>query len=186
MSYDSILEATETSMLSAIEHMDNDFAKFRTGKASTSLVEDITVDYYGTPTRLKELAGISTPEPRLIAIQPWDASIISLVEKAIQVAELGISPVNDGKIIRLNLPELSEERRKDLAKQVKKRTEEAKIAVRNIRRDGNDQGKKAEKGGEMTEDDLRDLLDEIQKLTDKYIKEVDAKCHAKEKDLLNI
>ena len=183
---DELMDHTEEHMMKAVEAMNSDFATIRTGKASPALVENMTVDYYGTPTKLKELAGITTPEPRLIVIQPWDPSSVSAIEKAIIASNLGISPVSDGRVLRLPIPELSEERRATLAKQVKARAEEARIAVRNIRRDANDIAKKAQKGSEITEDDLKDMLEDIQKLTDDYIKEIDAALSRKEDELMNI
>jgi len=183
---DGLLDYTEEHMLKAVEVMKSDFAAIRTGKASPALVEGILVDYYGTPTRLKELAGITTPEARLIVIQPWDPSCVPLIEKAILASNLGISPVSDGKILRLPMPELTEERRKALTKQVKARAEEAKVAVRNIRRDSNDAAKKAKKESLITEDDLSDMLESIQELTDKYIKKIDAVLKEKEEELMTI
>ncbi len=173
-------------MIKTLEIMENDFSSVRTGKASPSLVEGMMIDYYGTPTKLKELAGITVPEPRLLVIQPWDPSSVQLIEKSILASDLGISPVSDGKILRLPIPELSEERREKLTKQVKTRAEEAKIAFRNIRREGNDLAKKAEKKSEITEDDLKETLDDIQKLTDEYIKNIDKSFVAKEKDLMSL
>lgn len=183
---DDLMDYTEEHMMKTVEVMQNDFATIRTGKASPALVEGLSIDYYGTPTKLKELAGITTPEPRLLVIQPWDPSSVPTIEKAIMKSNIGISPVSDGKILRLPIPELSEERRQNLTKQVKGRAEEARIAIRNIRRDSNDVAKKAEKTSEITEDDLKDMLDNIQKLTDDYIKEVDSELNKKEEELLNL
>ena len=181
-----LMDYLEEHMMKTQENMGKDFSAFRTGKASPSLVENVTVDYYGTPTRLKELAGITVPEPRMLVVQPWDRGAMPAVEKALIAANLGISPVNDGKIIRLPIPELSEERRASLAKQVKHRAEEAKIAIRNIRRDGNELAKKAQKNSEITEDDLKQMLDDIQKLTDDYIVAIDKDQAHKEKELMNV
>ena len=183
---DDLMDYTEEHMMKAVEVMQNDFAAIRTGKASPALVEGLVINYYGTPTKLKELAGITTPEPRLLVIQPWDPSSVPTIEKAIMASNIGISPVSDGKILRLPIPELSEERRQNLAKQVKARAEEARIAVRNIRRDSNDVAKKAEKNSEITEDDLKVMLENIQKLTDDYIKEVDKVLQKKEEELMNL
>ena len=183
---DDLMDYTEEHMMKAVEVMQSDFASIRTGKASPALVENMTIDYYGTPTKLKELAGITTPESRLLVIQPWDPSSVAVIEKAIQASSIGISPVSDGRVLRLPIPELSAERREMLAKQVKARAEEARIAVRNIRRDANDAAKKAQKASEITEDDLKDMLEDIQKLTDDYIKEIDEVLHKKEEELLNI
>ncbi len=182
----SLMDFLEEHMMKTQENMGKDLAAFRTGKASPSLVENITVDYYGTPTRLKELAGITVPEPRMLVVQPWDRGAMPAVEKALIAANLGISPVNDGKIIRLPIPELSEERRASLAKQAKHRAEEAKVAIRNIRRDGNELAKKAQKNSEITEDDLKQMLDDIQKLTDDYIIAIDKDLVHKEKELMNV
>src|SRR5210317_1946776 len=139
---DTLIEETEEKMMGAIEALERDFGAYRTGTASPSLVEGLMVDYYGTQTRLKDIAGITTPEPRLLVIQPWDQSAIQAIEKAIQASDVGISPQNDGRVIRLPIPELTEERRRDLSKQVKQRSEEAKVVIRNHRRDANDQIKK--------------------------------------------
>jgi ribosome recycling factor len=181
-----LMDNTEEQMMNALEAMQNDFAAVRTGKASPALVENINVDYYGTPTRLKELAGVTAPEARLLVVQPWDPSAVSAIEKALLSSNIGISPVSDGRVLRLPIPELSEERRAKLAKQVKGRAEESRIQVRNIRRDSNDIAKKAQKSSEITEDDLKDMLDDIQKLTDDYIKQIDEALEAKDKELMSI
>jgi ribosome recycling factor len=181
-----LLDYIEEHMMKTEESMEKDFAAVRTGKASPALVENIMVDYYGTQTRMKELAGITVPEPRMLVLQPWDRSSLQAVEKAIIASNLGISPVNDGKIIRLPIPELSEERRNTLVKQVKHRTEEAKIAIRNIRRDGNEAAKKAQKDSQITEDELTQMHDDIQKLTDNYIAAVEKDLEKKEKELLSV
>lgn len=183
---DTLLERTEEKMMQAAEAAEGDFSRFRSGKASPGLIENIMVDYYGTSTRLRDIAGITTPEPRLLVVQPWDQNALAAIEKAIQVANLGISPVNDGRIIRLPVPELSEERRKDLIKQVKKRAEEAKVELRNHRRDANEIAKKAQKASDITEDDLKELFDNIQKLTDSYITQIDELTAKKEKELLTV
>jgi ribosome recycling factor len=183
---DDLMDYTEEHMMKTIEVMQADFSTIRTGKASPALVENMTIDYYGTPTKLRELAGITTPEPRLLVVQPWDPSSVQVIEKSILASNLGISPVSDGRVLRLPIPELSEERRQNLAKQVKTRAEEARIAIRNIRRDSNDVAKKSQKASEITEDDLKDMLSDIQKLTDDYIKEIDTILQKKEDELLNI
>ena len=183
---DLLIDHLEEEMMNAEEAMQRDFATVRTGKASPGLVENLNVDYYGTPTRLKELAGITVPEPRMLVIQPWDPSSIALIEKAINASNIGISPVNDGRILRLPMPELSEERRNSFVKQVKLRSEDAKISIRNIRREGNELAKKSQKKSEITEDDLKDMLKDIQDLTDKYIKEIDEIFALKEQDLLSV
>lgn len=186
VSIGELTDFIEEHMMKTEESMEKDFAAVRTGKASPALVENIMVDYYGTQTRMKELAGITVPEPRMLVVQPWDRGSIHAVEKAIIASNLGISPVSDGKIIRLPIPELSEERRNSLVKQVKHRAEEAKIAIRNIRRDGNEAAKKAQKDSLITEDDLTQMLDDIQKLTDSYISAIDKDLEKKEKDLMSV
>jgi ribosome recycling factor len=186
MAIGDLLDETEEEMMAGFEAMDRDFAGIRTGKASTSLVENIDVDYYGTATRLKEIAGITTPEPRLIVIQPWDKNALGPIEKAIQTSNIGIMPVSDGRVVRLPLPELSEERREDLAKQVKRRAEEAKVEMRNHRRDGNEAAKKAHKNSDITEDVMHDIMEGIQKLTDDYIKQIDDTTKAKEAEILTV
>ena len=183
---DSLTEHLMERMDKTIEHMKSDFSAYRTGKASPALVENILIDYYGTSTRLKELAGITVPEPRLLVIQPYDPSSVPTIEKAISSSNIGINPVSDGKILRLPIPELSEERRSSLTKQVNTRTEEARVAIRNIRREGNDIAKKAEKSSDITEDDLKFVLKEIQELTDSSIEEIDKILQAKENELMNI
>lgn len=166
--------------------MKQDFTGIRTGKASGSLVENIQVEYYGTMTRMRDIAGITTPDARTVSIQPWDKGALGPIERAIINSNLGISPVNDGKVIRLPIPPLSEERRQGLCKQVKTRAEEAKVALRNIRRDVNELAKKAQKASEITEDQLKDLLDKIQKITDDGIKMIDTLALEKEKDILTV
>ncbi len=179
-------EKMEEQAMKAMDAMSSDFAAIRTGKASGALVENIQVEYYGSMTRLRDMAGISTPDARTICIQPWDKTALRNIEKAIIDSNLGISPVNDGKVIRLPVPPLSEERRVQLAKQVKARAEEAKVAVRNGRRDVNEAAKKAQKASEITEDQLKTLLEDIQKLTDDTIKEIDAAAAAKEQELMTV
>lgn len=186
MSIESIIDETEEKMLEAIEAMERDFAGFRTGKASTALVENIQVEVYGSTMRLREVAGITTPEPRLIVVQPWDKSAMGNIEKALQQSNLGISPLNDGKVIRLPVPELSEERRRDLSKQVKSRSEDAKVAIRNSRRTANDEIKKAQKNSAITEDEERDLLDQVQKLTDDYTKQIEDMTDSKATEILQV
>ncbi|MBR2508659.1 MAG: ribosome recycling factor [Lentisphaeria bacterium] len=182
----TLLDDTEELMMKSEDAMKNDFSAIRTGKASPALLDGVMVEYYGAMTRLKELAGISAPEPRLLVVQPWDAASIKAVEKAIIAANLGITPMNDGKLIKLPIPELSQERRTALAKQAKARAEEAKVSLRNIRRDANEFAKKAQKGGELTEDELKKMLDDIQKMTDSYIATVDKDLAAKEKELMTV
>lgn len=182
----NLLDHLMDRMEKAITHMKTDFSGYRTGKASPSLVEGIMIDYYGTAVRLKEIAGITAPEPRLLVIQPYDPNSVGAIEKAINMSNVGIHPVSDGKILRLPIPELSEERRASLAKQAHARAEETRVAVRNIRREGNDAAKKAQKNSELTEDELKKMLDDIQEMTDEFIKEVDNILKAKEKELMSM
>ena len=183
MKVKEILHDTEEKMKRAVEAMMREFLEVRTGRASPSLVEGIRVEYYGTPTPLKQLATISTPDARLIVIQPWDISILAEVEKAILRSDLGITPTNDGKLIRISIPQLSKERREELAKLVKKMAEDGRISIRTIRRDAVEAARNLEKGSVITEDDRFRAQDEIQKLTDKYIKEIDNLLVAKEKEI---
>jgi ribosome recycling factor len=173
-------------MTKAIQAYTRELASIRAGRASASLLDRIQVEYYGAPTPVNQLAGISVPEARLLVIQPYDKSILGEIEKAILKSDLGLNPSNDGSIIRLAIPQLTEERRKELAKQVKKEAEEAKIAIRNIRRDGNEDLKKLEKNGEITEDDLRGYSDDIQKMTDEHISKIDQITKDKEKEILEV
>lgn len=163
-----------------------DLATVRAGRANAALVDKVTVEYYGTPTPLKSLANISVPEPRTLLITPFDPKSIPEIEKAINVANIGINPINDGKVVRLQIPQVTEERRKELTKTVKKMGEDTKVAVRNLRRDANDKVKKLEKAGDYTEDDVKDTLKEIQELTDKSIKEIDEIVAAKEKEIMEV
>ncbi|MCE5199253.1 MAG: ribosome recycling factor [Armatimonadota bacterium] len=173
-------------MQKAVEAADHDFSTLRTGRANPLILEGIKVDYYGTPTPLNQLAGITVPEPRQLMIQPWDRSTIDPIVKAIQSSDIGMTPQSDGQVIRLNIPYLTEERRKELIKQLHKKAEEHKIAVRNIRRDANEHLKAQEKASEITEDDMKRLQEKIQKLTDKYIVEVDKAASAKEAELKEV
>ena len=173
-------------MIKTAEVLSTQFDTVRAGRANAAVLDQIEVDYYGSPTPIRQIASISSPDPRTLLIQPWDGSTLKLIEKAILTSELGINPQNDGRIIRLVFPQLTEERRKELAKQVRKYGEEAKVAVRNIRRDAMDKFKKEQKKGEITEDDLKDLEKDMQKLTDDYTKEVDKLTAAKEKELFEI
>lgn len=177
------LEETKERMDASIDSLKKDLSRLRTGKANISLLDGITVPYYGTPTPLNQVANISAPEPRLLTIQPWDKSIIAEIEKAIQKSDIGITPSNDGALIRLPLPQLTQEVREDLAKQAKKRGEDAKISVRNIRRDTNDHIKKEK---DMPEDEAKGLQDDVQKFTDEAIKEIDRIVADKEKDIMEI
>lgn len=186
ISIDDVSGTTRARMDEALEAMKRDFASVRTGKASPSLVEGISVDYYGTSTRLRDIAGITAPEPRLLVIQPWDQNAIKNIEKAIQSSDIGISPVNDGRVIRLPIPELSEERRKEMVKMVTGRAEDARVAVRNIRREANEVIKKAEKRSDITEDDMSDMLEEVQRLTDEHVAEIDRLLEEKNKELMEV
>lgn len=186
MDKDSLQLDAEERMDKALAALDRDFAKLRTGRASTSLVEDIKVDYYGTPTPIQQLASVAVPDSRTVTIQPWDRNSFGLVEKAILKSDLGLTPMNDGKLIRISIPPLTEDRRKDLTKVAKKYTEEAKVALRNIRRDVNDSLKKLEKDKSLSEDELKKAMDDVQKLTDSYVAKADAKASAKEKEIMEI
>lgn len=176
----------EEKMKKTLAALESEYSTIRVGRANPKVLDKITVDYYGTPTPLNQVGNITVPEARLIEIKPWESSLLKEIEKAINMSDLGINPSNDGKVIRLVFPELTEERRKELTKDVKKKGEDSKIAIRNIRRDAVDVFKKQEKKGELSEDVLNDLLDEIQKITDKYITEIDKKIEAKSKDVLSV
>ena len=182
MDYTDIKE----KMNRTINVFDEKLAEVRAGRANPAILNKIKIDYYGTQTPINQIAGISVPEARLIVIQPWDASVLKEIEKAILASDIGINPNNDGKVIRLTFPELTEERRKEIVKDVRKMAEETKVAVRSIRRDGMDQAKNSQKNGEMTEDELKQAEDEIQKITDKYISEVDKMLESKEKELMSV
>jgi ribosome recycling factor len=173
-------------MTKAVQAYTRELASIRAGRASASLLDKIVVEYYGVPTPINQLASISTPEARLLMIQPYDKSIVSDVEKAIMKSDLGLNPTSDGSVIRIAIPALTEERRKELVKLVKKESEEAKVAIRNIRRDANDDLKKLEKNGELTEDDLRGYTDDVQKLTDEFIAKIDQITKEKEKEILEV
>lgn len=173
----------ENKMKKTLEVLGAQFDSVRAGRANAAVLDQISVDYYGTPTPIHQIASISTPDPRSLAIQPWDASALKSIEKAILASDLGINPTNDGRVIRLIFPVLTEERRKELAKLVKKYGEDGKVAIRNVRRDAMDKLKKQQKASEITEDDLKSMEKDIQKLTDDYIKEVDALTAKKEKEL---
>ena len=176
----------EHKMTKTIEVLSKELAAIRAGRANPGVLDKITVEYYGAPTPLNQVAAISTPDPRTLAVQPWDGSILRQIEKAIQVSDLGINPQNDGKVIRLVFPPLTEERRKELIKQVSKIGEEAKVAIRNVRREAIDKFKAAQKKSEMTEDDLREGEDKIQKATDKFVKEIDGIVAKKSKELAEV
>ena len=173
-------------MQKTLDVMQANFAAVRAGRANAAVLDQIRVDYYGTPTPINQIASIASPDPRTLTIQPWDASTMKLIEKAIQASDLGINPQNDGRLIRLAFPQLTEERRKELIKQVRKYGEESKTAIRNIRRDAMDSFKKQQKKSEITEDDLKNAEKDIQKLTDDYIADVDKLVAKKEKELSEI
>ena len=176
----------ENRMDKTIEVFKQNLSEVRAGRANPAILNKVSVEYYGTPTPINQVAGISVPEARLIVIQPWDVSILKEIEKAILASDIGINPNNDGKVIRLAFPELTEERRKDLVKDIKKMAEESKVAVRAIRRDGIDKAKAMQKNSEITEDDLRTAEDSIQKLTDKKVEEIDKVLADKEKEILTV
>ena len=179
------LNVYEEKMKKTLHNLDGELGAIRAGRANPKVLDKIVVDYWGSPTPLQQVANVSVPEARMIVIQPWEKSMLKVIEKAILVSELGINPTNDGTCIRLLFPELTGERRKELAKDVKKKGEAAKVAVRNIRRDGNDAFKKL-KGSDVSEDEIKDLEDELQKLTDKYIKEVDKAVDVKTKEVMTV
>jgi ribosome recycling factor len=181
-----IIDQAKERMTKAIDALTRAFAAIRAGRANASLLDRISVEYYGAPTPLNQMASISVPEARLLVIQPYDKTILGEIEKALLKSDIGITPTNDGNVIRLTIPALTEERRKDLSKLVKKEAEEAKVAIRNIRRDVNDDFKKAEKAGDITEDDLRGYSDDVQKITDDYIKQIDELATEKEKEILSV
>lgn len=183
---DTFLKETETKMKKAVESTKDKFASIRAGRANVSMLDGITVDAYGAPSPLSQIGTLSAPEARLLTIDPWDKSLIPAIEKAIQQANLGLNPSNDGRIIRLSVPELTEERRKEYVKIVRKEAEEGKVAIRNIRKDVNNKLRKSEKDSEITEDDLKSGEDSVQKLTDKFTKLVDEALDKKEKELTTV
>ena len=176
----------DAKMQKTIDVVMSDFASVRAGRANAAVLDKITVDYYGAPTPLNQVAAISSPDPRSLMIQPWDSTLLKAIEKAIQTSDLGINPQNDGSVIRLTFPQLTEDRRKELVKEIKKMGEECKVAIRSIRRDAMEKFKAMKKNNEITEDDLKDCEDEIQKLTDRFVKEVDGHVAEKEKEILSI
>lgn len=179
------LKVYEEKMQKTMKSLDSDLAAIRAGRANPHILDRLTVDYYGVPTPIQQVANVSVPEARMIQIQPWEKSMLKEITKTIQTSDIGINPTNDGQVIRLVFPELTEDRRKELAKDVKKKGEQAKVAIRNIRRDGNDAFKKL-KGTEVSEDAIKDMEDELQKVTDKYIKEVDKAVEAKTKEVMTV
>ena len=182
----SDIKEYEDKMKKSVDSLKEDYTTIRAGRANPHILDKIKVDYYGTPTSLQQVANISVPEARMIQIQPWEASLIKDIEKAILVSDLGLTPNNDGKVIRLIFPELTEERRKELAKDVKKKGDNAKVAIRNVRRDANDTVKKENKAGELSDDEAKNLEDDVQKLTDKYIALIDKAIEEKTSESLLI
>ena len=176
----------EERMKKTISVFEENLAEIRAGRANPAILNKVTIDYYGTQTPINQVAGISVPEARLIVIQPWDMNALKEIERAILASDIGITPNNDGKVIRLNFPELNEERRKEIVKDIKKMAEEAKVAVRAVRRDGLDEFKAKQKNAEITEDDLKVAEEQIQKLTDKYVEEIDKKMESKEKEIMTV
>ena len=176
----------ESRMLKSVEVYEGNLSEIRAGRANPAILNKISVEYYGVETPINQVAGISVPEARMIVIQPWDASVLKAIEKAILASDIGLNPNNDGKVIRLNFPDLTEERRKELAKEVRKIAEEAKVSIRSIRRDGMDTVKEEQKRSEITEDQKADFEDKIQKLTDKYVAEIDKLLENKEKEIMTI
>ena len=182
---DPRLEQFETKMNKTFANLEGEFQSIRAGRANPHVLDKIRVDYYGTPTPIQQVGNVSVPEPRILQIAPWDKGLIRPIEKAILTSDIGINPSNDGSVIRLIFPELTEERRKDLAKDVKKKGEAAKVAIRNIRRDGNDAFKKLAKE-EVSEDEIKDLTDKLQKITDQFIKDIDAAIDTKSKEIMTV
>lgn len=182
----SDIKVYEDKMVKTIEALEEEYTTIRAGRANPHILDKIKVDYYGTPTSLQQVANISVPEARMLQIQPWESSLIKEIEKAILVSDLGLTPNNDGKVIRLVFPELTEDRRKELAKDVKKKGDNAKVAVRNVRRDANDAFKKQNKAGEISDDELKVTEDDIQKLTDKYTALIDKAVENKTKEILTV
>lgn len=182
---DARLQLYDDKMKKTVEFLESDYGTIRAGRANPHVLDKLRVNYYGTPTPIQQVGNVTVPEARIIQIAPWEKSLLREIEKAIQTSDLGIHPTNDGNVIRLVFPELTEERRKDLAKEVKKKAEEGKVAVRNIRRDGNDSLKKLGKT-EVSEDEIKQLEEQLQKLTDKYIKDIDALMETKTKEIMTV
>lgn len=186
MDKDTLLVDAQERMEKALAALEKDFGKLRTGRANTSLVEDLRVDYYGTPTPIQQMASLAVPDSRTLTIQPWDKNAFGLIEKTILKSDLGLTPMNDGKLIRISIPPLTEDRRKELGKVAKKYAEDAKVAIRNIRRDVNDHLKKLEKDKTLSEDELKKAMEAVQKSTDSFVSQVDARVVAKEKEIMEI
>ena len=183
---EAVFSKTKEKMEKCINSLERDYKAIRAGRANPAILDRVTVDYYGTPTPINQMAAISVPEPRMLMIQPWDASTLKEIEKAINTAEIGINPSNDGKVIRLVFPPLTEERRKELVKDIAKRSEEAKVAIRNVRRDAMDDIKKLKKNNEITEDDQKTGEKKLQDITDSYVKEAEEMEKKKEQEILSI
>ena len=183
---DERLKVYEEKMTKSYDAMIREFTAIRAGRANPHVLDKLKVDYYGTPTPIQQVGNISVPEPRMLQIQPWEKSLIKAIEKAIMTSDLGITPSNDGTVIRLVFPELTEERRKDLVKDIKKKGEAAKVAIRNIRRDANEAFKKQNKANEISEDDMKDLETRTQKMTDKYIADIDKAVEEKSKEIMTV
>ena len=181
-----MIKKFEDKMQKSIESLEREYNSIRAGRANPHVLDKIKVDYYGTPTPLQQVGNISVPEPRIITIQPWETSLLKAIEKEIMQSDIGINPTNDGKVIRLVFPELTEERRKAVSKDVKKKGEGAKVALRNIRRDANEAFKKAEKAGDMSEDDLTEATERMQKLTDKMVEKIDKAVEEKTKEIMTV
>lgn len=179
------LKVYDEKMKKTYQHLDFDYGTIRAGRANPHVLDRVKVDYYGTPTPIQQVGNVTVPEPRMIQIAPWEKTMIKEIEKAIMTSDVGITPSNDGVVIRLVFPELTEERRKDLVKDIKKKAEEAKVAVRNIRRDGNDAFKKLAKE-EVSEDEIKDLQEQLQKMTDKYVKDIDGLMESKSKEIMTV
>ena len=182
---DARIQQYDDKMRKTVDFLEGDYATIRAGRANPHVLDKVRVNYYGTPTPIQQVGNITVPEARMLQIAPWEKSLLKEIEKAIQMSDIGINPSNDGSVIRLVFPELTEERRKDLVKDVKKKAEEGKVAVRNIRREGNDSFKKLAKS-DVSEDEIKQLEEELQKLTDKYIKEIDTLMEAKSKEIMTV
>lgn len=183
---DAVFKKTEERMGKAIDSLSHDYAAIRAGRANPAVLDKVQVDYYGVPTPINQVAAVSVSEARVLVIQPWDKSMLALIEKAIQASDIGINPQNDGNVLRLTFPALTEDRRREIAKEIAKRAEDAKVAIRNVRRDGMDDLKKLKKDSAITEDDLKNGEDKLQKITDKHIKEVDEVAAAKDKEIMSL
>ncbi|MFB9861353.1 ribosome recycling factor [Salinicoccus siamensis] len=183
---ESILKDAKQKMGKSLDNLNRELATIRTGRANSNMLDRVMVNYYGAPTPVNQLAGIAVPEARMLTVTPYDKSSVDDVLKAIQQADLGVNPTSDGTMIRITVPQLTEERRKEFVKDARKEGENAKVAIRNVRREANDELKRLEKDGELTEDDLRSYSDDVQQLTDKHINEIDAICDEKEKDIMSV